>query len=122
MKPWMKHAALTACILAAAILPRALTAGSRSNGLWAGVFVIFFFYAMPVLNFVIGTLSGVDVRRMWLFPAMLPVLSSLCWEAVFWDFSLTHLDFAALVISVAVGYAAMAACCACRKRRIRRNA
>jgi hypothetical protein len=117
----MKHAALTACILAAAILPRALTAGSRSNGLWAGVFVISFFYAMPVLNLAVGVLSGTDVRRMWLFPVMLPVLSAICWQAVFWDFSPTNLDFAALVISIALGYAAMAAGWAILHRRRRQR-
>lgn len=40
MKPWMKHAILTAVILPAAIFPRAFVAGSNSNGLVAGVFAI----------------------------------------------------------------------------------
>ena len=117
MKPWMKHAILTAVILLAAIFPRAFVAGSNSNGLVAGVFAIAFTMAMPVLSLVIGAVCGTDVRRMWLFPVMLPVLSALCWQAVFWEFSPFTLDFVFFIISIALGYAAMAIAAALMRRR-----
>ena len=121
MKPWMKHAILTALILLAAIFPRAFVAGSNSNGLVAGVFAIAFTMAMPVLSLVIGAVCGTDVRRMWLFPVMLPVLSAVCWQAVFWEFSPFTLDFVFFVISIALGYAAMAAGWAILHRRGRQR-
>jgi hypothetical protein len=121
MKSWMKHAVLTACILAAAILPRAFVIGSNSNGFVAGVFAIAFTMVMPVLNLAVGAVSGTDVRRMWLFPLMLPVLSALCWQAVFWEFSPFTLDFVFFVGSIAVGYAVMAAGWAILRRRRRQR-
>lgn len=117
MKPWMKHAILTAVILLCAVIPRTFVMGSRSNGFVAGVFAIFFTMAMPVLSLIIGAVSGTDVRRMWLFPVMLPVLSALCWQAVFWEFSPFTMDFVFFVISIAAGYAAMAVSVALMKRR-----
>jgi len=45
------------------------------------------------------------------------MLRKTCWQAVFWEFSPFTLDFVFFVISIALGYAAMAIAAALMRRR-----
>ena len=108
MKPWLKHAICLAAVLLGVIVPWAYVSGSHSNGLVAGVFAISWCFVLPVLSLLVGVIAGTDCRRMWMFPAIAPILMALVWPEIV---------AAALVVSLALGYAAMALGAVLLKRR-----